>query len=318
MKRVILLLIICTSAVSLFGFGGKEDNKSYDYKGFTAVENRCAVDVEIRTGKNFSIDVKGDPDYIEDLEIELSGRTLEIFHEGGWFFGSSDPKGTTVYISMPEIEGIFLTGSGDLEVIGTVQTDDLELELTGSGSAEFENIVCNEFNFRSRGSGDVFAMSIESDNVSFELNGSGGIETFDKIITNEIEIKIKGSGDIEVKNIKALEAKLSIMGSGKIDFDDVDIKSLSINLAGSGDIRFDNGTIVDLEYKSAASGSFDAKKVIAHKASISLVGSGDVELSVTDNAEVWLSSIGSGDIDIYGNPDVQKNSSLGSGNIKIR
>ncbi len=319
MKRIILLMIICSSAAgSLFALANREDNKSWDYKGFTAVENSCSVDVEIRTGKSFSIDVKGDPDYIEDLVIELSGKTLEISYDQGWFFGSSNSNGTTVYISMPEIEALSLTGSGDMKVLGAVQGDEFEIELKGSGSADLEEIDSDKVSFSSLGSGDMSAKSIKSEDTVLLLSGSGGLKVSEEIIASEIQIDIKGSGDVKAGSVKTDSSEISILGSGSVDFDSIDTRDLKIRMTGSGDIMIDSGSVGNLEYDSLASGSLEMKTVKAGKASLNLVGSGDAELGVTDNAEVWLSTLGSGDIYIYGRPDIQKQSSLGSGDIEIK
>lgn len=127
----------------------------------------------------------------------------------------------TIYLSSPNIETFNLGGSGDIIAKEAVETNELEINIGGSGNVQMENLTAKEVEVSVAGSGDVL------------LKGTG----------HELDISIAGSGDVNAIDFVAREADISIAGSG-----DVKVyaeEKLETSIVGSGDIYYKGKPIVD-------------------------------------------------------------------------
>lgn len=105
---------------------------------------------------------------------------------------------------------------------------------------------------------------------------------------------------------------LLLAGSGNVSIDRISTDKLELKLAGSGDITA-NGTCRILSINVAGSGEVKTENLHCDTVAVRIAGSGDV---TTHAREAFSARImGSGDIDVYGNPKNRSRTVLGSGNI---
>jgi hypothetical protein len=125
---------------------------------------------------------------------------------------------------------------------------------------------------------------------------------------------LSGSGRLAVLGVEgAHPLSLRLSGSGNVDFDG-SAPAIDVNLSGSGDVNLaGNASRVKLEL--SGSGSIDAANLPAAGGSVDLGGSGNIRATINGPADAWLR--GSGDIDLYGDVDLQRSSKSGSGNIRV-
>jgi len=125
------------------------------------------------------------------------------------------------------------------------------------------------------------------------INGSGDMLAKTPIKTGDIEIKVNGSGDVRV--------------------DELEAESVSLKTNGSGDIAVcGKKEVSTLEVKINGSGDIDTRNLAAKTADVSITGSGDVSVNVLE--KFTANSVGSGDIHLLGNPQINAKI-LGSGEI---
>ena len=183
---------------------------------FSRIESYTSYDVKFVQGKTPSVRVVGAKGLVERLSVQRSGETLVIKAKGGGFsFSFDDDTPLIIYITSPDLTGVKLTGSGDFDVDGPLDTDVLDVALEGSG--------------------DIDIKDIKAQTVSCEVNGSGDVD----LGLNRVGVstlKVFGSGDIEAKMYDCGTSDCSVFGSGDITLKGT-LRSLNQNVKGSGDIN---------------------------------------------------------------------------------
>lgn len=296
MKKILLISSFLLALACAAAAGDNESKRTWDYKNFTDILNRCAVNIEIMPGAGYKIRAEGDLDYIENLEIELNGKEIEIDYKRPGLFNTDRPKGTVIYIGLPSVSAVRLKGSGDVKIFGTNKSDGFAAEIGGSG--------------------DFYCEDMFVDSLSIEQNGSGAADFNQKVESGKARIRLRGSGFLDIKELVCTSIDISAGGSGDIRINMLTADNLESSLEGSGGLEL-GGIVKKLNHSGTGSSRLEAKELISSNARIKLTGSGRAELSVADRSEVWLWTTGSGTIDIYGNPIVQEQKRIGSGHINI-
>ncbi|UCC39032.1 MAG: DUF2807 domain-containing protein [Candidatus Aminicenantes bacterium] len=119
--------------------------------------------------------------------------------------------GLRAYVSMTEIRGFTIAGSGTIVGELPFETNELTLKIAGSGQIRMDVVAQNVFS-EIAGSGDIFLVG----NTGFHRNkiaGSGNLNA-SGFVTAKYEIRIAGSGDCYIHVRDMLD--VVIAGSGNI------------------------------------------------------------------------------------------------------
>lgn len=229
---VLLSLAIVTSscANSLTEVRKKEER---DVKNFTAIQLSISADVYLTQADGYSFTIEGDESFLDKVITEVRGNTLVIKTErSNLRFLKSNTK---IYITMPQIEGLAISGSGDIKAITPVVASDLTLKISGSGDIAIPDLTLNSLYAAISGSGDI------------AISGQG--------TASEANVKISGSGDVMLKGVRFQNADISIAGSGDAYVELAE--NLKARVAGSGDIVYSGNPLV--EAKVSGSGTIRNK-----------------------------------------------------------
>ena len=178
-----------------------------DVRQFDKIKSSGSFDVFVEVGPAQSVKITFDDNLIDIIETKVRGKTLRIDNEESFL---SDHV-CKVEITVPELEAVTLSGSGNVEVVA-LKSDIFECSISGSGNIEVEGEV-QEVDFKISGSGEIQAEDLEADDAY---------------------VKISGSGDVRLQARESLEARVS--GSGSIYYSG-NPNSLSTNVSGSGHIK---------------------------------------------------------------------------------
>lgn len=198
---------------------------------FSEIALRISAKLYLEQGDKQSVRIVASSETLEQIITEVKGRTLNIRFPNNNIFKKWDPGKIEIYISVPEVDGLNLSGSGDI-ICEDIQTRILDLLVSGSGNIEIEKLsaervsatisgsgnikiedggVADELKARISGSGNVNAKGFEAKNVDAQTSGSGNTSVFSN---GTIKVKIAGSGNFYYKGNPAIES--SIAGSGKV------------------------------------------------------------------------------------------------------
>ena len=181
--------------------------------------------VYIEQGEQQSITVEGKQNIIDRIELDVQNRIWEI--ETSRCVRDIDQL--TFFITLPEIEFMKISGSGEIVSEDFLKTDDLELYISGSGDIDL-GVESDDIESKISGSGKIKLEGV-ADDTRFEVSGSGDYETFD-LESSTSRIEIRGSGDAEVTVLNELDIRIT--GSGDVFYKGN--PTLNVQITGSGDV----------------------------------------------------------------------------------
>jgi hypothetical protein len=233
MKRNLLysLIIISLVMVNSAARGQNVVKETRNLKGFSRIGFGIAGDLQIKIGPEFSVILEGAKNDLEEIITEISGDRLQIKQEN-WRFNFRGK--VNVYVTMPAITGLGVSGSGKAQIMDDVKdADGLDLSVSGSGKLLTAGVVVDALDCSISGSGDiVIGSSGNADRAEISISGSGGY-TGEDFEVDHLNISVSGSGNCYCKVGDTLEARIS--GSGNITYKG-DPK-VDARVSGSGHVR---------------------------------------------------------------------------------
>jgi hypothetical protein len=199
-------------AASLLVIPAHAEKLKRPVSGFKRVELRLPLDVTIRPGKEFTLELDlRDPEVADKIATEVKGDTLVISSNAH----SLSMHGKNVAtITMPELRGASIGGSGNVDISGFDQSGELGLSISGSGD---------------------IAYSGKSSGLSVSISGSGSVKAAGA--AGNLAVSIDGSGDFKGGDFAAKNASVAVNGSGNVDLR-ITGGAVQFAVNGSGDIRW--------------------------------------------------------------------------------
>jgi hypothetical protein len=225
MKKLYQLLIVFYFAcfVSCIDMGkrvngnGRVTTETRSVNSTSRIRMLGSMDVIIDDGPS-AVKVEADENIIPYIITDVHDGWLEIRTEN--HVSLNTHNGIKVYVSTPSLEGIVLSGSGNV-----------------NGTKQF--FSSNKADFKVSGSGDI-KCDINAPQVNASITGSGNINLGGE--TRDVDVHITGGGDFDGTNLKAENARVNITGSGDVNlFADA---SLNVRVTGSGSVKYKGNAAV--------------------------------------------------------------------------
>lgn len=181
---------------------------------FDGVSLAFSGDVYITQGSQQKVEIEADKSTLDIIESEVNGNTLVLKTKNGHW---QDQGKINVYITMPAVRHLSVSGSGDMVCETAIHSDEIKIEVSGSGS--------------------LIMRQLESPNVTSVITGSGNI----KLAGNNndqgmLKANITGSGSFKAEAFQVGNADITITGSGSAMINVV--KELETNITGSGSVLY--------------------------------------------------------------------------------
>lgn len=236
MRKTIAAVAIAASTALTACHAGAEDggptvSRNYHVGNFQQIEVAGPYDVTVRTGGNAAVAARGSEKLLDRTTVEVQGDKLVIRpeHDGGLFHFGFGMRGSANFtVTVPQLNGATLTGSGNIHVdrvtgqqfagtvtgsggldVGTMEVQQANLTVTGSGDLKAQTGQAETAEYQIAGSGDLDASSVQTRQIKASIQGSGSIKAHG---SGTAEINIMGSGDVEVSG--GAKCNVSKMGSG--------------------------------------------------------------------------------------------------------
>jgi hypothetical protein len=195
---------------------------------FEALGVSGSFDVFLVKGQEGKVIVNVEENLEPYLETEVQNGTLKV----RWKKGSNvrTTKNTKVTVHFDALNGVALSGSGDIISRDPIKTEELDIAVAGSGDirlevdAEESNAAVSgsgdielsgtskAFGAAVAGSGDIKAFELKSETAELKISGSGTIHAN---VANELMARVSGSGNIKYKGNPRIE-DVKVSGSGKV------------------------------------------------------------------------------------------------------
>ena len=224
MKKIIstsllLLAVAAMTAQYTMGQSGKETRNVSD---FNEISFGIAGYLHVKIGSAFSVTLEGDKSYLSEIETFVRNGRLIIRHESNWHFFNN--QHADVYVTLPDLKALGVSGSGDATVEDALKANSLDLDVSGSGKININDLTASSINCEISGSGNI------------SLNGSGEVE--------KGECSISGSGNFKSTNVRVADFEVRISGSGNCS---CNVKeNLRASVSGSGSVLYSGTPRLDV------------------------------------------------------------------------
>jgi hypothetical protein len=200
--------------------------KELNLSSFDAIKLKISGDVFLKQGPQ-RVMVKGQQNIIDNIETDVSDNVWEIeFDERVRKY-----DGLKIYIMVPDLSSINVSGSGDIEGKSKFTgLNDLYIAVSGSGNIKLD-FEAEKVETKISGSGDL-DLNGSADSFSASISGSGDINAIG-LEVDDAQVRISGSGDCSIHAKEALQVKIS--GSGDVDYKGR--PRINSKVSGSGDLN---------------------------------------------------------------------------------
>lgn len=202
---------------------------------FSSIEVLGSPDVEYRqsSGSQTKVSIYGSDNLVDLLDVSTVNGVLKVNIKKGVKILSGERR-LKVIASSPSLNQVEIKGTADVFLKGTIKGADLNLNITGSGDIEAENLQYTNLSSFVKGSGDIDLKNVKATTVRTIVSGSGDVDI--KGSTQWATLTVNGSGDISAEKLTATEVVATVAGSGDITC--YASKKLDAKVSGSGDIEY--------------------------------------------------------------------------------
>ena len=193
---------------------------------FDKVQLKGSGNVFLTPGEKQALIIKTDDNIMPLIETDVSGKKLTISHGKHHL----RPTAFEVFITVKNLKGVAISGSGDISGKGRFVTDTFYAEISGSGDVDLE-VETSKLASKISGSGAI-RLAGKAQDYTVSISGSGEINAFD-VQAETVSVKISGSGDCRVNATESLDAKIS--GSGDVYYKGR--PRINTKISGSGSLK---------------------------------------------------------------------------------
>jgi Putative auto-transporter adhesin, head GIN domain len=204
MKRCVLIVLAGCSWIGVEG-SGKPTREVRPVTGFSAIDISSAINAEIAIGAAERVEISGDDNLVPLVATEVNGKRLVIETRK-----RVRPKLPLVArITALRLGALDVSGSSNVALHG-VHEDRLALDLSGSAVIRGDGTV-GQLDIDVSGSGSLELDQLAAERASVTVSGSGNVVL---AVSRALDVHISGSATVTYRGDP--EVKQDISGSGRL------------------------------------------------------------------------------------------------------
>jgi hypothetical protein len=205
---------------------GNVGTQNYNLSGFTRVNVRFAMDVEIVKSDTFNVSVSGGDSSIDDINVYLEGDRLIIGYKFNLIsFFTAPFSRTHAVISMPVLRELQVTGAARAVIRGFDSNQDFALYVTGASHVEIRDLSAANMTWELSGASHIDGQIKLTGNADIRVSGASKI--FIKGSAQDIMVDASGASHIDLKEFAGRNGTIRMNGAsrswinlnGKLDID---------------------------------------------------------------------------------------------------
>ncbi len=216
---LLFLLNGCIKDLICINGEGEKITEVRELSGFSKVDLQIAANVFISQGDEGVITIEAQKNVLNELETRIAGDVLILDYD----HCIRRHDGINIYITSPTIDGLKISGSGEIITETAIETDGMELIISGSGSINVDKLSTD------------YAKSV--------ISGSGSIYIGGPNTCNYHQVNISGSGDLHAYDFQCNDTEIYIPGSGNCWVSV--LNTLYVSISGSGDVMYKGNPVVN-------------------------------------------------------------------------
>ncbi len=230
--NLLLAFIFTISSINAQNFWSKKISgkgpiieQKFDLKSFDAISMSVPAEMIITKSGSSNIQISGQENILENIELELVGQTLEIKFK----YEVTKHEPIKIHLNVVDLNEISIAGSGSITSKDSFIAEDFGLSIAGSGEISM-NISASRIEGSIAGSGDMY-INGKTNDLLVEIAGSGDFDSYD-LVTDDANVNIAGSGDCNITVNHTLD--VSSVGSGDVSY--IGAPEVSTSMIGSGKV----------------------------------------------------------------------------------
>ena len=286
-KRIILLAVLQITALSLFA--GNTITKNYNFGTVRSIDAGSIFDIEVTEGSQKGITIICDSAYEEYLDVKYFQGELVLSMKPNVKMISKN-EGVKVYLQMPTIEDIELSGAAKLIASGTFRTRELEIDLSGATSVKGLEISGSEASISCSGASNINITGNFSNNIEADASGASNITITGN--TRDLEIEASGASNITYTG---------------------DSKYTETSCSGASTIKL-TGTTNYFKSETSGASNLKAQEYAAKDGYAEVTGASNAKVRCSGNLKIMVSKMSK--LTHYGNPNIiniDRNSNIRKG-----
>ncbi len=180
-------------------------------KNFHAISVSNAFDVFISQGNEEAVAVSASEEkYKQNIKVEVKNGVLKIWleKEGKFWKGwNGDKMKLKAYISFKNIDKLTASGACDIRLQGTLDADDLAINLSGASDWKEGRINAKKLSIDLSGACKVNISGI-AEQLNLDANGASDFKGYDFAV-NYCDVRASGASSIDITVNKELSAHVS-------------------------------------------------------------------------------------------------------------
>jgi hypothetical protein len=251
MKKTAITLIAMAIAFNSWS----QNKETRDLPTFTRISFGVSGKAYVRQGNEQKVVLEGNPDLLQEIETEVRGDRLLIrSRNNSWFdWNWRNTDRVTVYITVKDITGLSVSGSGDMIAETIVNGGSLDFNVSGSGSLEAEIDATGDVEADVSGSG-VIHFKGKCRSLDSDISGSGRV-IFDGQVASRAKFDLTGSGRLEASG-SAQSVLTLVSGSGRVMAANFETERCEVRITGSGDVQINVKSELDANITGSGSVSY--------------------------------------------------------------
>lgn len=209
---------------------GAQQRQSRALTGFDAIDVGGGIDLFVRKGDGFVVEVEATEKDAAKIVTEVVGKTLQIKRDSAFDFFNWGDLGA-VHVTLPALVSLDASGGSDVKAEGTFSSDNLSIDASG-GSDVTIDVTAGVLDLGVSGGSD---MRISGSARSARVESSGGSDLNASALTvDEADVESSGGSDLRI----AVRQKIVADASGGSDITYTgQPASVSVNTSGGAEIH---------------------------------------------------------------------------------
>jgi hypothetical protein len=214
MRKIAWLVVVLTVLLTGCHHGrrseiagsGKRVMQKREIAPFTSISTEGAFKIEVTCQKDFSLEVEGDDNVLEFVTTKVGNNVLRLSNSKG--YSVNEP--VKFKISVPNLEGLSVSGAGEIEING-MNNEKFEIDSNGaptiivSGNTKLIDIDTN-------GAGKIDTYNLRA---SRAIVDSKGVTRVELDVAEQLDVTVSGPSSVVYKGNPVVNK--TINGPGKVE-----------------------------------------------------------------------------------------------------
>jgi hypothetical protein len=198
--------------------------REFPASGFSKINVKWAMDVEITRADNYSVVINGSDTQLKNMTVSVEGDKLNINYNLNLvsFFAAPFSR-ISARITLPELRELNISGASNATVQGFKSQSDFGMNVSGASHLELHDISTGNVNWELSGASHVKGQISAASDFNLRINGASTIDL--EGAAREMSVEAYGASHLDLGRFSVQNAKIRLTGashsfiniSGKLD-----------------------------------------------------------------------------------------------------